>query len=230
MDKPKLICKILVGSRLHGLHTPDSDYDYRGVYINSLRDILSPFEKVKTTSWVEGGAVDDVTYELAHFCKSATSGSPTSLEILFSNQIVNTSPTAEKLRANWDKLFDTDQFVIASRQYAHSQYNKMQLFEPDDRTPKFAVAYVRVLWQCAEFLKTGVFPCQIDEPYVKDFLMEVKNSFNISYVPKLTEMFMEMQKRVTDAYQDTQFRYKPDTEWIESFIYDAYTTEYQDED
>lgn len=224
MTQPKVIHKVLVGSKLHGLDTPDSDTDYRGIHLNSLRDTLSPFKKLRNTDWIEGG-IDNTSYELADFCKDATYGNATILEVLFSNKIIETTPIADEMRANWVKFFNTDKFVLASRGYASNQYNKMQLFEPDQRTPKFAVAYVRVLWQCAEFLKTGVFPCQISEPYVRDFLVEVKNDFNIHYVPRLTELFMEMQKRVTDAYANTAFRYKPDIEWIEDFIFKAYTNE-----
>jgi predicted nucleotidyltransferase len=219
----KIITKVVVGSRLHNLHTEKSDYDYRGVHINDLKDVLSPFAKTRSTTWIEGDE-DNTSYELAEFCKHATQGSATILEVFFSNQIIESSPIADELRANWQKFMDTDKFVLASRGYAHNQYNKMQLFEPDQRTPKFAVAYVRVLWQCAEFLKAGEFPCQITEPYVHDFLMDVKNNFSIKYVPKLTEMFMEMQKRVTDAYSHPALRLKPDINWIEEFIYDAYTS------
>lgn len=218
----KVLTRVLVGSRLHGLATEKSDYDWRGIHINDLKDVLSPFKKVKNTSWIEGDE-DNTSYELADFCKSATQGNATILEVFFSNKIEEDSDITRTMRQNWKKFIDTDKFVVASRGYAANQYNKMQLFEPDKRTPKFAVAYVRVLWQCAEFLKTGTFPCQIDEPYVHDFLMEVKNNFDISYVPKLTEMFMEMQKRVTDAYTSPKEVLKPDIEWIEKFIYEAYT-------
>lgn len=221
----KLLTKVVVGSRLHGLETPESDYDYRGIHINSLKDTLSPFKKVKNTSWIEGDE-DNTSYELTDFCKNATQGNATILEIFFSNQIIESTPTADILRKEWRRFIDTDRFVLASRGYAHNQYNKMQLFEPDKRTPKFAVAYVRVLWQCAEFLRTGEFPCQISDANIKEFLMEVKTTPSEKFtplVPRLTEMFMEMQKRVTDEYSTTKFKYSPDIEWIEEFIYNAYT-------
>lgn len=226
----KIITKVLVGSRLHGLHNESSDYDYRGVHIHSLKDFLSPFKTLKNTMWIEGD-VDNTSYELADFCKQATHGNATILEVFFSNEIVETSPIADKLRANWQKFIDTDKFVAASRGYAHNQYNKMNLFESQgingqERTAKFAVAYIRVLWQCAEFLKHGKFKCQIDDPELKKFLLTIKplTAEQIQeHIPKLTEMFMQMQKEVTDAYANTKYRFKPDIEWIEDFIYEAYT-------
>lgn len=220
----KVLTKVVVGSRLHGLHREDSDWDYRGIHIHPLKDVLSPFKKIKNTDWIEGDN-DNTSYELSEFCKDATRGNATILEVIFSDYIVETSPTADILRENWRRLFDTNAFVLASRGYAHNQYNKMQLFEPDARTPKFAVAYIRVLWQCAEMLQTGVFPCRIDDPEIAEFLKRIKFTppeFFTPLVPELTERFMIMQKRVTDAYAKAEI-IKPDINWIEEFIYDAYT-------
>ena len=39
----KTIYKATVGSRLHGLHTEASDYDYREVFIVDIKEKLSPF-------------------------------------------------------------------------------------------------------------------------------------------------------------------------------------------
>jgi len=225
----KVITEVLVGSRLHGLHNEQSDYDYRGVYMYPLKDVLSPFKTLKNTSWIEGD-IDNTSYELAQFCKEATHGNATILEVFFSNEIKQTTSIADEMRTNWQKFIDTDKFVEASRGYAHNQYNKMNLFESagvkgQERTAKFAIAYVRVLWQCAEFLKTGEFKCQITDPTIRDFLLTIK-PLTVKqlqpYIPRLTEMFMEMQKAVTDAYSRTTHKLKPDINWIENFIYEAY--------
>jgi predicted nucleotidyltransferase len=228
----KILTKVLVGSRLHGLHTGKSDYDWRGIHIHPLKSVLSPFQKLKNTSWIEGD-IDDTSYELSDFCKSATTGNATIWEVFHSNIVDTTSPIAEELRTNWKKFVDTDKFVEASRGYAHNQYNKMQLFESagikgQERTAKFAIAYIRVLWQCSEFLKTGIFPCQIDEPDIKELLLKIKPLTVAEiqvHIPKLTEMFIDMQKRVTDAYANPKERLKPDIPWIEDFIYRAYTSD-----
>ena len=52
MKKDKIeILKVLVGSRAHGLADEDSDYDYRGVYVNATTDILSIGHKYKGNHW-----------------------------------------------------------------------------------------------------------------------------------------------------------------------------------
>jgi len=197
----QVITEVLVGSRLHGLANDQSDYDYRGVHMYPLRDVLSPFKTLKNTSWIEGD-VDNTSYELADFCKQATHGNATILEVFFSNEIKQTSPIAEKMRANWQRFIDTDRVVMASRGYASNQLNKMQLFDDigvkdQRRTSKFAIAYCRVLWQCAEFLRTGAFPCQITEPDLREFLLMIKRGWSDEYIPECTERFAKLQADVT---------------------------------
>lgn len=223
----RVITKVLVGSRLHGLHNEQSDYDYRGIHIHPLRDVLSPFKTLKNTNWIEGD-VDNTSYELADFCKQACHGNATILEVFFSNKIVETTPIADEMRANWRKFIDTDRIVMASRGYAANQLNKMELFDDigvknQKRTSKFAIAYCRVLWQCAEFLRTGEFPCQITEPALRTFLLKLKSGWSDDYIPECTERFALLQADVTKHWKTAE-KTKPDIEWIEDFIYRSYTT------
>ena len=62
----KLILKTVVGSRAHGLANPDSDYDYRGVFIAPTSELLKLNVRVKDTKWIEGNK-DDTTYEIGKF-------------------------------------------------------------------------------------------------------------------------------------------------------------------
>jgi predicted nucleotidyltransferase len=226
----KTITKVLVGSRLHGLHSEASDYDYRGIHIYSLKETLSPFRKLKNTSWIEGD-IDDTSYELADFCKQATAGNARILEVFFSDRIELTTPIADEMRANWRKFVDTDRFVMASRGYANNQLNKMALFDDigikgQSRTPKFVVAYCRVLWQCARFLETGEFHCQVDESELRDFILRVKYDWRAEMVPEVTELFSALQARVSVAWAHAP-KMKPDIDWIEEFIYQAYAGEFK---
>ncbi len=218
----KIVAKVVVGSRLHGLETPKSDWDYRGIHIHDLSEKLSPFKTLKNTTWIEGDE-DNTSYELADFCKGAVHGNATYLEVFFSDMIKETSPIHQEMRENWQKFIDTDRFVAASKGYAANQFNKLNLFEKDKRTPKFAVAYIRVLWQCAVFLETGKFECRITDEPLKKFLVHIKNDMIEEDVPVLLHLFNELQGRVTIAHAKAE-KMTPDIEWIEDFIYRAYTT------
>lgn len=226
----KILTKVLVGSRLHGLHTETSDYDYRGIHITSLKEVLSPFKHVKNTSWIEGDE-DNTSYELADFCKQAVHGNATILEVFFSDQIIETSPTADKMRENWQKFMDTHKFIMASRGYAHNQWNKFYNFEDvgvrgQERTAKFAVAFLRVMWQCEQFLLTGEFKCNISESDLFPLLKKIK-PLSIKdiqpYLPEVIEAMGDMNMRVSVAESKSKFLdMKPDIKWIEDFIHEAY--------
>jgi predicted nucleotidyltransferase len=227
----KLITKVVVGSRLHGLDTPTSDWDYRGIHIGELKDVLSPFKKQKNTTWIEGDE-DNTSYELAEFCKLATKGNATILEVFFSNKVIDTTPIAEEMRANWKKFMNTKMFIDASRGYAHNQWNKFYNFESQgingqERTAKFAVAFLRVMWQCEQFLLTGEFKCNIKESDLYPLLKEIK-PLSVEeiqpHLPKIVAAMSDMNMRVSVATSKSKYiDMKPDIEWIEDFILRSYT-------
>ncbi len=225
-----IITKVLVGSRLHGLNTPTSDFDYRGIHMHELYDKLSPFKTLKNTTWIEGDE-DNTSYELADFCKQAVHGNATILEVFFSDQIIETSRVADEMRANWTKFIDTRRFIAASRGYAHNQWNKFYNFEDagvngQQRTAKFAVAFLRVMWQCEQFLLTGEFKCNITESDLYPLLKKIKpltvEEIRV-FLPEIVAAMTDMNLRVSVAESTSQFLdMKPDIEWIENFIYRAY--------
>lgn len=228
----KNVTKVVVGSRLHGTHTESSDWDYRGIHISPLKDVLSPFKTLKNTSWIEGNE-DNTSYELADFCKQAVHGNATILEVFFSNQIIETTPTADKMRQNWQKFFDTHKFIMASRGYAHNQWNKFYNFESagvngQERTAKFAIAFLRVMWQCEQFLLTGHFICDLRSSDIYDLIMKIKplSVAEITpYLPEIVASMSDLNMRVSVAESKSKFLdMKPDIKWIEEFICEAYSS------
>ena len=229
----KILAKVVVGSRLHGLHTETSDWDYRGIHIHPTKQVLSPFRTLKNTTWIEGDE-DNTSYELADFCKQAVHGNATILEVFFSDKVVQTSPIHKELQENWKKFIDTKRFFSASRGYAHNQWNKFYNFEDvggngQHRTAKFAVAFLRVMWQCEQFLLTGKFKCNLEESDLYPLLKRIK-PLSVEeirpLVPEIVAAMGDMDRRVSAAMAESKFMdMTPDIEWIEDFIYRAYMSE-----
>ncbi len=215
------ILSVIVGSRLHGLHQDTSDTDIRGIFQEDMMELLSPFRTPRTTHWVEGDE-DNTSYELRHFCKMAVQGNPTTLEILWSNQVVHTTTTADTLRINRHNFLDSHNIFEAHKGYAHNQYKKMNLFDPDARTPKFVVAYLRSLRQGIDLLSTGDFAPQVADKD-KHFLMEVKYDWHPGMIPVLSHKFAELQIEFADVYAQNHDRLKPNIGWIEEFLLSEYT-------
>lgn len=228
------ICKVVVGSRLHRTYNKQSDWDYRGIYMDNLQDTLSPFQTHKTTSWIEGDE-DSTAYELREFCKLATKGNVAIWEVLFSDLVVETSPTHKIMQQDWKKFMDTRAFIQASRGYAHNQYKKALSYDDlgereQIRTAKFIISFLRVMWQCEQYLLDDFFFCSLENCPYHNFIREIKDTprgeLNIPLCfAKMEEMDKKLLKAEEWCKQNTPEVYnrKPDIKWIEKFIYEAYT-------
>ena len=229
----KILAKVVVGSRLHRLDTPESDWDYRGIYQAPLKDVLSPFKNLKNTSWLEGN-IDDTSYELREFCKLVTKGNATYIECFFSDMIIETSPAHQEMKANWQKFMNTHHFINASLGYARNQQNKFGLYEDIGvnnqlRTAKFVIAFLRVLWQCEQFLLTGEFKCSLEECDMYGFLKSIKGKPREELdIPLCYEYMEKMYSRITQAQAkcpSSRLNMEADIPYIEDFLLRQYTNE-----
>ena len=135
----KLIQKTVAGSHLHGMATPESDVDYRGVCLAPMDALLGlqKFEQVE-----KQGKEDLVYYELRKFARLALQGNPNILTILF-------APPEKWLVMNgsWHKIWEIRHKFLSQRirktyaGYARSQLHRIKrhrkwLLNPPDHEPK----------------------------------------------------------------------------------------------
>lgn len=228
------ILTVVTGSRLHGLNTPESDTDLRGIFCTPIQDILNPFQKPPETRWIEGESTDDMSFDLRRFAKDAVQADPNTLEILFSNMIHQSTPEGDILRAARDKFLDTDNIFARFVGYGNNQINKMHLYTPDKRTPKFAVAYMRTLLNGIQLLQTGATINPVPkvvtfsdgfEWNAFDDLWKVKfqdfNDFGQVRSEICDPMFARLNMEIQMAHAKATPR-KPDIEWIRSFVNGMY--------
>lgn len=233
MTQKGQILTVVTGSRLHGLSRPESDFDYRGVFINDLADIVNPFEKPEDTRWIEGETKDDTSYELRKFVKETVNGNPNFIEILFSNQVTLTTPIGDRMRANADRFIDSQRIFEAFKGYAGNQLNKMELFTPDARTPKFAVAYMRSLLNGIELLRDGTITNPVPEKFIIngegipawDILALVKftpfQTFREDVGDLCTRTFTQLQVELARVFYNSPRR-QADKAWLTAFVREAY--------
>ena len=109
----KTIVKLKVGSHLHGTTTPESDVDYKGIFLPTLNDMvlgnrLSNYkESVKsdtnnTNTKNTSEDIDCEMYSLQYFLFLAFKGDTTAIEMLFApnDTVEETSPEWEYLRSH----------------------------------------------------------------------------------------------------------------------------------
>ncbi len=157
------ILRVLVGSHAHGLATPESDYDYRGVYVTPTREILSLGGKVKSTQWVEGTNEDNTAYEIGHFLSLAVHCNPSILEV-FMAPSVQLHPLGQELRVLFPAIWNPHDVANAFGGYSLNQRKKF-LDNKENRRWKFATAYLRVLLQGIELLCDKKFNVKVSNVY-----------------------------------------------------------------
>jgi len=212
----KTILSSIVGSRLHGTFNEESDYDYRGVFLAPIEDILSPFRTVKETSWIEGKN-DDTNYELRHFCKMCTQGNPSSLEVLV-GIVKEETEEGKVLRSLLPKFLSKQRCFDSFMGYARNKEKKFRE-NLQGRKWKYATAQTRTLYQLLHLLKTGelsgTYPEGVTEElrFIKDGRRTETDIFS---------RIFQLEALCREEFERCSLPEKPDTDAIENFIFSCY--------
>lgn len=224
MDK-KTILKVVVGSQAHGLATPKSDFDFRGVFVVPTSNILSLDGTIKHTQWNEGKD-DDTSWELGHFLNLARHCNPTILETFLApmqEEWVKVSEGLDydglaygkELRSLFPYIWNAKDVMNAFLGYGINQRKKF-LENKDNRRAKYATAYLRTLYQGWELLKTGTFTVRIADTPIGEKLKKFKaGEFTVGEV--MQECF-EWQDKLVEAYDKMRGKKQADLRPVNAFL------------
>lgn len=115
-----LILKVIVGSHSHGTNTIESDIDIKGIYMQSIDDLITFNYKPQ----IEVNK-DEMYWEVQRFLQLAQTANPSVLEILFTPDdcILETSPQFELIKQHRDK-FLTKKCLYSFGGYVRAQLTK----------------------------------------------------------------------------------------------------------
>lgn len=218
----KTFFRSLTGSRLHGLYTEDSDYDYKTINVSPIKSIISPFKET-SGKHERISEKDECSYEFTHFAKLLFGCNPTALEVLWSNsiEVFNAKELFDNLIKERHLILDFDKVFKAHEGYAKSQKSLLDLEVINSRTPKAIVAYIRVLKQGTSLLKTKDFNPEVT--YYKDLLLEIKYNFRESLIPEIRKTMDEVEKEFYSIYQNSlPYRNNSSVDFLESLLFDVY--------
>lgn len=166
-ERGDIIFKVLSGSHAHGTNIPESDMDYKGVYLQSPESVLN----IGYQEQVEVGK-DETYYELRRFIDLCCTGNPTMLEILF---------TPEDCIIYKDEVFnilleEKYKFLSKSCKYSFGGYARSQIEKASGLNKKMN-------WEKDKVIKKNILDfCYIlieDEKSVKiKELFEIDGEFN----------------------------------------------------
>lgn len=136
----KPLVKLIAGSRLYGTNVPDSDTDFRGVYLPPMRDCL--LNRVKNTV-TDATEEDTQSFSLQYFLSLASQGQSIAIEMLSAPDkvVVVSSEAWKKLRHERRRFYTRNMHSFLG--YAKSMSGKYS--SRIDRL-KETEAIVDVLW------------------------------------------------------------------------------------
>lgn len=164
----RIIMQGLVGSHLYGFATPESDFDYKGVYVAPTEEVLSLKKPKEHIVWSDGDK-EGTYYEVEKYLRLAAQANPSILELLF-------LPWYEVLTPEGGLLISIRSALLSTRVrktyggYVHQQIHKLRIHEGDyfeskvrNRYMKHARHIVRLLLQCEQLLTTGILDPVVPE-------------------------------------------------------------------
>lgn len=211
-----ILAKMVGGSHLYGLNTPESDYDER--YIYSYTDIariigLEKSECIDSRDGVE----DSLGYEIRRFLQLLKKTNTQVVEMLFAPDECFSvlSEPFKQIRAQKFELIDQDQFYKSMRGYIQNEIRlangertgqlggkrKNQL-EKYGFSPKNFVQLIRLCKCGISYFTDGDYPVRIMDKYpdLGKRLLEIKTQPELFTKEGLNEMVRDMELDLQKAY------------------------------
>ena len=168
---PRTILKVLVGSQAHGLSGPESDADFRSVFVIPTIEMFRLGFRYSGARLVKEEA-DETSWEIGHFLSLATHCHPLVLET-FVAPVVAMDEWGTELRHLFPHVWSPQPAHDAFLNYCENQRKKM-LDKKDERPAKYAAAYLRVLFNLCELLERGTFSIRIAETPIGETVRKIK--------------------------------------------------------
>lgn len=178
------LIKYIGGSQLYGLETPQSDIDWRGVFVHQEPAKIFRFEIQDTVSNTgkENGGDDEVYYELHRYFQLLKKSNTQSIESLYvkEKQCLIYSNVFKSIHENPSELIDTRTLLKSTKGYAYGEY-RLAMGERTGRlggarfdqlqkygfSPKNVCQMIRLIKGYTFLQKHGYYPLNIKE-HIKD--------------------------------------------------------------
>ena len=212
----KMLVKTLGGSTAYALNTPESDLDYRGVFVNTEPAKILGLEKL---DHVQKQETDDIVYyEVRKFFELLRQGNTGALEILFTEGTpIETTSEFEELRANRKSFVDTEKMYRCLLGYMQGELRlangertgklggkRKAKLDKYGFSPKNFVQLFRLSFCGCALFETGEFPVNLEkyDPKFRDDLLDIKVNPSKYTKESLNERYLQAEAQLKQAYVD----------------------------
>ena len=230
-EKQILLCKMKGGSHSYGLNTPESDLDFRGVFLNrDLGSIIGIKSGINDNETRQTETEDAQYWELRKFFKMLRDGNTQAVELLYlggehsaTSSFEYVDPTFVDILNNRVGLFDSNKLYKVLKGYSQGELKlangertgklggkRFAQVQKYGFSPKNFVQLFRLLWAGTWLYRTGLFPVNVRQfdPHFADFLMEVKTQPE-NFTKEQLNGFVPLYEGLLDStFKDTSVNYQ----------------------
>lgn len=237
----QLLAKLVGGSTLYGLNTPESDVDYRGVFIHENYSYSFGLKSSrKNESDHKVTTEEDYTYySVRRFLELLRKTNTQALEMLLApdSAFEVKSPWFQELQLNHDKLVDSEYLFNSLMGYLHNE-RRLALGERTGRlggkrkaaldtygfSYKNVVQYLRLAECGRSYFETGLFPVNMQEhdPEFHKALMTVKLHPELYSMDKLEPLMTKAEEELKSQHDKCQFVAEFDEGYANDFLFRLY--------
>lgn len=229
----KFLCKTLGGSTAYGLNTPESDVDYRGVFINTDPASILGLSRFDTVQKQE--TEDEAYFEVRKFFELLKKGNTGALELLFTpkNNFIELDPVFEEVLVNKTRFIDTERMFSCLRGYMQSELRlangertgqlgrkRKATLEKYGFSPKNFVQLFRLAHCGITLFQEGNFPVNIMQhcPTLGSQLLELKTNPFLYNKEQLNRDYYVNESALVSAYETRKYTYSFDVEYANDIL------------
>jgi hypothetical protein len=225
--KMKLICKYLGGSHSYGLNSPESDIDYRGIFLNdSVAKIIGLDRHEHQLK--QDQETDEAYKEFRRALQLLRKSNTEMVEMLFNDNWIEISPDWKFVQENKYKLMDSAALFSCLRGYMQGERRlangertgklggkRKEAIDKYGFSPKNFVQLFRLAWAGKVFFETSVFPVNVrkfDEPFA-NWLMTIKYQPQCWNKDLLNKFADTSEQMLITAYENKKENFAFDSEF-----------------
>lgn len=228
----KILCELIAGSRLYGLETSDSDFDYRGIFINTEIGKILGLEKQEI---LKESNKDSLFFELNHYLKSLKKTNTQALEILFSQNFLKYSEEFGFIQNNKYKLIDSEKLFFSLMGYIENEKKlanglrrgnlgskRRNQLDEFGFSPKNFSHMIRLAFCGTTFFQTSHYPVDLRGYEIRNLIFSIKTEPEKYDVKSLNDIAEQKIKELKFSFDNRIKNFKFDLDFANSICLKLY--------
>lgn len=236
----KILYKIIGGSQLYGLSTPQSDVDYRGVFCNTDPDFILGTKRFDEQI-IQNGKEDTVMREVRQFFCLLKKQNTECLEMLFADNSYSIfcSSIFTEIKSRAFSFLDTDRLFLCLRGYIKSELRltlgertgalggkRKTALDKYGYSPKNAANLLRLIYTGIVVFREGRYPVNMrpnpTPSYFQDLLLKIRQEPQIFSKNQIEKYAHDYEKHMVSAYENTKYHFNFDEKLANHYLKEIY--------